>query len=113
MVTLRAVHLRRALGKNMKVFWASIEYRYKKNPITGGFVYVFVKANSKTDAYERITKEFQELKLSISAFEFLTQYDKSTKWHNANETRHYMDLYNYANMSRCCVFDTFYAYEHE
>lgn len=42
----------------MKVFWASIEYKYKENPVKGGFVYVFVKANSKTDAYERITKNF-------------------------------------------------------
>ena len=35
----------------MKVFWASIEYKYKVNPVKGGFVYVFVKANSETDAY--------------------------------------------------------------
>ena len=61
----------------MKVFWASIEYKYKVNPVKGGFVYVFVKANSETDAYERITKEFQYLKLSISVLEFLIQYDKN------------------------------------
>lgn len=97
----------------MKVFWASIEYKYKENPVKGGFVYVFVKANSKTDAYERITKEFQDLKLSISVFEFLIQYDKSIKWHNETETKHYMDLYNSANLNSGCVFDTFYAYEHE
>lgn len=97
----------------MKVFWASIEYKYKENSVKGGFVYVFVKANSKTDAYERITKEFQDLKLSISVLEFLIQYNKSTKWHNSTETKHYLDLYNSANMSCGCVFDTFYAYEHE
>lgn len=61
-------------GINMKVFWASIEYKYNGNPMKGGFVYVFVKANSETDAYERITSEFQNLKLSISVIEFLTQY---------------------------------------
>ena len=100
-------------GKDMKVFWASIEYKYKVNPVKGGFIYVFVKANSKTDAYERITKEFQDLKLSISVFEFLIQYDKNTRWHNETEKRHYMDLYNSANINSGCVFDTFYAYEHE
>ena len=98
----------------MKVFWASIEYKYKEDPIKkGGFVYVFVKANSETDAYGRITKEFQNLTLSISAIEFLTQYDKSIRWRNTNETKHYLDLYNSAKMSECCIFDTFYAYEHE
>lgn len=56
-------------GINMKVFWASIEYKYNGNPMKGGFVYVFVKANSETDAYERITSEFQNLKLSISVIE--------------------------------------------
>lgn len=66
-------------GINMKVFWASIEYKYNGNPMKGGFVYVFVKANSETDAYERITSEFQNLKLSISVIEFLTQYDKKHK----------------------------------
>ena len=44
-------------GINMKVFWASIEYKYNGNPMKGGFVYVFVKANSETDAYERITSD--------------------------------------------------------
>ena len=34
-------------GINMKVFWASIEYKYNGNPMKGGFVYVFVKANLK------------------------------------------------------------------
>ena len=34
-------------GINMKVFWASIEYKYNGNPMKGGFVYVFVKANSE------------------------------------------------------------------
>ena len=98
----------------MKVFWASIEYKYKEDPLKkGGFVYVFVKANSETDAYGRITKEFQNLTLSISAIEFLTQYDKSTRWRNTNETKHYLGFYNSAKMSECCVFDTFYAYEHE
>lgn len=100
-------------GINMKVFWASIEYKYNGNPMKGGFVYVFVKANSETDAYERITSEFQNLKLSISVIEFLTQYDKSTKWNSASETKHYMDIYNSASISNSCVFDTFYAYEHE
>lgn len=97
----------------MKVFWASIEYRYNENHLNGGFVYAFVKANSKTDAYEKITKEFEDLKLSISVLEFLAQYDCKTKWNNVDETRHYVDLYNSANKSDCCVFDTFYAYEHE
>lgn len=89
-------------GINMKVFWASIEYKYNGNPMKGGFVYVFVKANSETDAYERITSEFQNLKLSISVIEFLTQYDKSTKWNSASETKHYMDIYNSASISRDC-----------
>lgn len=97
----------------MKVFWASIEYKYNGSPIKGGFVYVFVKANSETDAYKRIANEFHNLELSISVIEFITQYDKSTKWNNASEKKHYMDLYNSASISNCCVFDTFYAYEHE
>ena len=97
----------------MKVFWASIEYKYKENPVKGGFVYVFGKPTSKTDEYESITKEFLDMKLSISFLEFLIQYDKSTKWHNETETKHFMDLYNSANMNSGCVFDTFYAYEHE
>ena len=37
------------------------------------------------------------MKLSISVLEFLRQYDESTKWHDAKETKHYLNLYNLAN----------------
>lgn len=97
----------------MKVYWASIEYKYINNTLKGGFVYVFIKARSQTDAYERIIEELNQMKLSISVLEFLRQYDESTKWQDAKETKHYLNLYNLANRNECCVFDTFYAYEHE
>lgn len=42
----------------MKVFWASIEYKYKVNPVKGGFVYVLLRLIQKQMHMRELPKSF-------------------------------------------------------
>lgn len=97
-----------------KIYWASIEYTYKSGEyitLKGGFVYVFVKALNKNDAYNLIADEFKNNSLLIKKVEFIKIYNKNTAWSSSEEENRYLDLYNKACLNKDVIFDVFYAYE--
>src|SRR5687767_6806113 len=97
----------------MKVYWSSVEFKYD-NPdskLLGGFVYAFVNAPNSDAALDAIIKKLKDEDMTPLKVEFTKQYNLTTQWENAKQTKHYKDLYVYAASSKDVVLDNLYAYE--
>jgi len=103
---------------NKNVYWSGIEYIYTQNSLEynklkGGFVYAFVSAKDKNIALNKIKMELRNIHLTPVDIEFISLYDRDTKWNNEEQTKHYFDLFNESQKSNQVFFDTFYAYEND
>jgi len=99
----------------MKVFWASIEYKYDKpeENLVGGFVYAFVNASNLENASNAINLKLRNESLTVINVEFVKPYDLNAKWEKSAQTKHYKELYLSALNSSDVILDDFYAYENQ
>lgn len=97
----------------MKVYWASIEYKYENNAdnLVGGFVYAFINSDDEKSALDKIETKLISENLIPIKFEFITHYDELTEWENKSTTFHFLELYEKAKLTNDVIFDDFYAYQ--
>lgn len=101
-----------------QVYWADVEYYYnadykQKTNLTGGSIFMFMKAFDVRDCLERILVEIKKEDLILHQIVFITPYDVDLEWETEEEKKHYAELYNQALKSDEVIFDENYAYENE
>lgn len=99
-----------------KVYWAGIEYNYKRNSpkfgeLTGGFVYGFIKAIDGKEALDKLIEGLMRLNMAVKVIEFITPFDIDMEWETEEQKEIYIHLYEQAKTSNQALFDVFYAYE--
>ena len=99
----------------MKVYWASVEYKYENNAenLVGGFVYAFINSYDEKSALNKIETKLNSENLIAINFEFIECYDELTEWENKKTTKHFLKLYEKAKLTSEVIFDDFYAYKND
>lgn len=99
----------------LKVYWASIEFIFsnKNKHAKGGFTYAFIRSKDAIIAYHMFCKALEDEGLHLRLCDFIKPYDIETLWSNSTQTKHYINLYNKAELTGDCIFDTFFIYEKE